>query len=194
MGRVKTRLAKGLGDDQALTIYRAMLDHTLETVRNSGYRTVLSIDPPERAADGATWAPGMDLYLPQSEGDLGRRMRESIAAGFARGAAKIIVVGCDCPQISKDSLISSFAALDTCDVVLGPTDDGGYYLLGLKAERDELFRDMPWSTGAVLDRTLNILNIRTLSYILQDRFSDVDTQEDFERVRHLEPLKHLGIR
>lgn len=193
-GRVKTRLAKDLGDENALRIYQALLAHTLETVRNSGYRNVLMVEPPDRTAEAGIWAPGMDLYLPQSGGDLGARMSDAVKSAFARGAERVLLLGCDCPQISKESLISSFKALEACDVVLGPCLDGGYYLLGLKEEREALFRSIPWSTGAVLEATLNILKKQTLSYILHEKFSDVDTQEDFERVRHLEPLKHLGIR
>ncbi len=152
------------------------------------------VDPPEHLADAGDWAPGMDEYIGQTMGDLGERMFRAVEAGFSRGAKKIVLLGCDCPQISKDSLISSFTALDRCDVVLGPTDDGGYYLLGLKKSHASLFRDIPWSTGKEFEKTLNILKFQTLSYISLNAFSDVDTQDDFNRVRHLEPLKHLGIR
>jgi uncharacterized protein len=193
-GRCKTRLAKGLGEDNALIIYQALLDHTLAVVQSTPYRKVLMVDPPERAADAAEWAPGMDDYIGQAVGDLGERMYRAVETGFSNGAKKILLLGCDCPQISKDSVISTFNALDRCDVVLGPTDDGGYYLLGLKEAHPSLFRDIPWSTGNEFEKTLNILKFQTLSYISLDAFSDVDTQEDFNRVRHLEPLKHLGIR
>ncbi|MDB5047691.1 MAG: hypothetical protein JWO30_762 [Fibrobacteres bacterium] len=193
-GRCKTRLAKGVGDENALRIYRALLDHTLDTVRATPYRKVLMVDPPERAADASEWAPGMDAYLPQSSGDLGQRMESAVEAAFTRGAKKIILLGSDCPQISKDSVISTFDALNRYDVVLGPTDDGGYYLLGLKEVNASLFRNIPWSSEKVFEKTLNILKFQTLSYLLQNAFSDVDTLEDFNRVKHLEPLKHLGIR
>jgi uncharacterized protein len=194
LGRCKTRLAKGVGDRNALTIYRTLLGHTLKTVQETPYRKVLMVDPPEHTEDGPGWAPGMDAYLPQADGDLGARMSGAVEAAFTRGAKKVVLLGCDCPQISKDSVTSSFTALDSCDVVLGPTDDGGYYLLGLKERHLSLFRDIPWSTGKVFEKTLNILKFQTLSYISLDAFSDVDTLEDFNRVRHLEPLKHLGIR
>ncbi|HKP95953.1 MAG TPA: TIGR04282 family arsenosugar biosynthesis glycosyltransferase [Fibrobacteria bacterium] len=193
-GRCKTRLAKGVGEENALRIYIALLDHTLAVVRAAPCRKVLLADPPERASDAAEWAPGMDEYLPQSAGDLGDRMESAVDAAFRRGARKVILLGSDCPQISKDSVISTFAALDRVDVVLGPTDDGGYYLLGLKEGNASLFRDIPWSTEKVFEKTLNILKFQTLSYLLQNAFSDVDTPEDFNRVRHLEPLKNLGIR
>lgn len=106
---------------------------------------------------------------------------------------KAIRIGSPCPQISKESIVSSFAALKECDGILGPTRDGGYYLLGLKESRPALFQNIPWRTGQVPEKTLNILKIQSLSYISLVAFSDVDTLEDHERVRHLEPLKHLGI-
>lgn len=194
LGRCKTRLAKGVGDANALLIYQALLDHTLATVRETPYRKVLMADPPEQAAQGPEWAPSLDAYLPQAPGDLGERMAAAVADAFARGAKKVVLIGCDCPQISKDSVISTFSALDRTDVVLGPTVDGGYYLLGLKEMHASLFKDIPWSTGAVFEKTLNILKFQTLSYISLNAFSDVDTLEDFRRVSHLRPLKHLGIR
>jgi rSAM/selenodomain-associated transferase 1 len=192
-GRCKTRLAKGMGDEAALRIYRALLDHTLAVARSTPYRKVLLIDPPARAHEGSDWAPGMDAYHPQASGDLGARLARAFADSFARDARKAVVIGCDCPQISKDSVISSFDALERCEVVLGPTEDGGYYLLGLKEMHASLFKNVPWSTGDVFEKTLNILKFQTLSYISLNAFSDVDTLEDFNRVRHLEPLKHLGI-
>jgi rSAM/selenodomain-associated transferase 1 len=193
-GRCKTRLAKGVGNDAALRIYRALLDHTLAVARSTPFRTVLLADPPERAADGTEWAPGMDAYRGQASGDLGARLIQAFAESFEGGARKVIVIGCDCPQLSKVSLVSSFTALDEADTVLGPTVDGGYYLLGLKESRPSLFKGIPWSTEQVYEKTLNILKFQTLSYISLDAFSDVDTLEDYERVRHLEPLKHLGTR
>jgi rSAM/selenodomain-associated transferase 1 len=194
LGRCKTRLARGVGDADALRIYRALLDHTLAVVRDTSFRKVLVIDPPEHVADAVDWAPGMDAYRAQSAGDLGERMESAVDAAFREGANRVLLLGCDCPQISKDTVNSSFDALEACDVVLGPTDDGGYYLLGLKKGHPYLFRDIPWSSGKEFEKTLNILKFHSLSYISQDILSDVDTQEDYDRVKHLEPLKHLGIR
>jgi len=193
-GKCKTRLAAGVGESKAMEIYRALLNHTLGVVRSTSFRKTLLADPADRAADGAAWAPGMDAYRAQASGDLGERLAQAFAASFAGGARKVIVIGCDCPQLSKDSLVSSFMALDQADAVLGPTVDGGYYLLGLKESRPSLFQGIPWSTDQVFDKTLNILKFQSLSYISRDAFSDVDTLEDYERVRHLEPLKHLGTR
>jgi rSAM/selenodomain-associated transferase 1 len=192
-GNCKTRLARGMGTANALRVYQALLHHTLTVARALPCRKILMADPPSHAQDGADWAPGMDAYLPQAQGDLGTRLSAAFAASFDRGARKSVVIGCDCPQISKESIVSSFTALNDCDAVLGPTEDGGYYLLGLKEERPALFQSIPWSTGQVLEQTLNILKIHSLSYISLNAFSDVDTLADFERVRHLEPLKHLGI-
>lgn len=193
-GRCKTRLAKAVGDEQALRIYRALLDHTLAVVRDTPFTKVLVADPPVHVADGADWAPGMDAYRGQAAGDLGARLVQAFTESFAGCARKVIVIGCDCPQLSKDSLVSAFTALEDVDTVLGPTVDGGYYLLGLKESRPSLFQGIPWSTGQVFEKTLNILKFQSLSYISLDTFSDVDTLEDYERVRHLESLKHLGTR
>jgi rSAM/selenodomain-associated transferase 1 len=193
-GRCKTRLAASVGAETALKIYRALLEHTLQVVRSLPCTRILFVDPPERVAEASSWASGMDLYLPQAPGDLGGRLSEAMETRLSEGARKIIFLGSDCPQISKDSVLSSFTALDEYDVVLGPTEDGGYYLLGLKSSHPFLFQDIPWSSERVLEKTLNILKRESLSYILLETFSDVDTLQDFHRVSHLEPLKNLGIR
>lgn len=192
-GRCKTRLAAGMGQDRALAVYRALLDHTLEVVQSCPGRKVLFVEPAERVADAKDWAPGMDLYLPQPQGDLGIRLAYAVNTRMDAGAHRIFLMGCDCPQISKESVTLAMDDLETCDVVLGPTEDGGYYLLGLKGRHPFLFQDIPWSTGQVLEKTLNILKIHSLSYLLRDSFLDVDTLDDYRRVRHLEPLKRLGI-
>jgi rSAM/selenodomain-associated transferase 1 len=193
-GRCKTRLAETLGSENALLIYRALLEHSLAVMRSLECTRVLYVDPPERTETGSIWAPGLDLYFPQSQGDLGSRLQSAIAERLQFGEKKIVLIGSDCPQISKGSILSTFAALNEADVVLGPTEDGGYYLLGLKASHPVLFQDIPWSSERVLEKTLNVLKIHSLSYILLETFSDVDTLRDFQRVRHLEPLKNLGIR
>jgi rSAM/selenodomain-associated transferase 1 len=182
-----------MGDANALAVYKALLGHTLKAARPLPARKILYVDPPERVQDAPEWAPGMDLYLGQSQGDLGDRLSRAMQDRFASGAGKLLLIGCDCPQISKDSLNGALRDLDSRDVVLGPTEDGGYYLLGLKRPLPILFRDVPWSTDKVLEITLNILKKHSLSYLLRDTFFDVDTLEDFQRVRRLEPLGNLGI-
>lgn len=194
IGRCKTRLAKGLGERNTLRIYRALLDHTLAVVQSAPGLGVLCVDPDEHVTDGPQWAAGMDEYRAQGPGKLGEKLERAVRESFGKGARRVILMGCDCPQISKDSVVSSFQALEQHDVVLGPTTDGGYYLIGLKEDLPFLFREIPWSSGKVLTKTLNALNFHSLSYILLDKFSDVDTQADFDRVRHLEPLKNLGIK
>lgn len=192
-GRCKTRLAAGLGEARALAVYRALLDHTLSAVRACAARRVLCVEPGEKVPGASDWAPGMDLYLPQRRGDLGERLAAAVEHRLRAGAKKLLLIGCDCPQISKDSLMSALGDLDNCDVTIGPTEDGGYYLLGLKGWHPFLFQDIPWSTDQVLEKTLKILKNRFLSYLLRDTFSDVDTLDDYRRMRHLEPLKRLGI-
>ena len=192
-GRCKTRLAADLGEAGALAVYRALLDHTLDVLRACPYTKILCVDPPERAEDARYWAPGMDLYLPQCQGDLGARMEAVVAERLSQGATRVLLLGSDCPQISIESVVSSMEDLERADVVLGPTEDGGYYLLGLKGRHPFLFRDIPWSTEKVLEKTLNILKFQSLSYLLRNTFLDVDTLDDYHRARHLEPLKRLGI-
>jgi 2-phospho-L-lactate guanylyltransferase (CobY/MobA/RfbA family) len=162
--------------DQALP-HQALSVFIPKAVAETPYRNVLRRAPPEGVVDSEDYARGMDLYLSRSAGDLDARMNAVLSEAPTSVPKKALTLSCNCPQISKESVISSFAGLDRYDVILGPTVDGGYYLLGLKG-----------------GHPLNILKFQTLSYISLNAFSDVDTLEDFMRVRHLEPLKHLGIR
>lgn len=152
LGRVKTRLAADIGAEQALAIYRQLLAHTRAVAAPlEVHKTVWLAETttaPEQAADWLGYE-----QLPQPPGDLGQKMQTAFAHDLARGAAKVVIIGTDCPGLSTAHLTEAFAALDTHDVVLGPAADGGYYLLGLKRLHPELFHNKPWSTATVRTET-----------------------------------------
>lgn len=152
-GKVKTRLAKRIGAAKAAVAYRAMAETVVgQTLpEHSEYYRLLYFDPPERQHDVAKWLPDIELRSQKGD-DLGKRM----LAAFRDGSPddRTIIIGTDCVAVDTALVCEAFAALNDADLVLGPTDDGGYYLIGGGALPDTLFCDMPWSTHGVRHETL----------------------------------------
>jgi rSAM/selenodomain-associated transferase 1 len=178
-GAVKTRLAPAVGAEAAAALYRALAEEVLEaTVPRSGeYETLVFFDPPGAADAMRAWLPGMRMR-PQCAGDLGARMTAAFARAFERGARRVAIIGTDVPAVTRDTVGGALAALDEADVVVGPAEDGGYYLLALGAPRHELFEGVAWSTTAVLDQTLARAATAGLRVRQLRRLRDVDTLED----------------
>ena len=179
-GRVKSRLAQTVGDDVALDVHRALVVHAFEVARQSGL-------------DAEVWLDGDAASLPahgfavraQATGDLGARMLAVVADTVARGRAAI-VVGTDCPVLDADYLRRAADALDAADVVLGPVEDGGYVLIGMRAPQPTLFEAIPWSTSRVYSRTLRRIAAAQLRHVALETLWDVDTEADWRRWRRLE--------
>ena len=183
-GRVKTRLAAGIGADAAFRVYEALLASTLRELA-PGRGTF----EPEIWIDGdvdafAVWQRGSgaghlrDLrfpLVPQCAGDLGQRM----AWAFDQGVG--VLVGTDIPDMAAGYVDGAFAALGAADLVLGPTEDGGYCLIGMNSPRPELFAGIPWGTADVLAATLQAAS--ALRVELLDAMWDVDDVRDLERWR-----------
>ncbi|MBD2717017.1 TIGR04282 family arsenosugar biosynthesis glycosyltransferase [Microvirga sp. STR05] len=154
LGRVKTRLAAAIGPEAALAVYRELLAHTrAATEQLQVHKTVWLAEPP--ATPSATpdlWA-GYEQQL-QLPGDLGTKMQMAFSHAFANGARAAIIIGTDCPGLTAALVQEAFVALATHEVVIGPAEDGGYYLLGMKEVCTDLFLRKSWSTNSVLPHTL----------------------------------------
>jgi rSAM/selenodomain-associated transferase 1 len=150
---VKTRLAAAIGADAAADLYRALAEHVLEATTPAGeYERLVFFDPPEALEEMRAWLPGVRLLAQHGE-DLGARMADAFARAFARGASRVAIVGTDAPALSRGTVTEALAALGGADAVLGPSEDGGYYLLALREPRPELFAGIAWSTPAVAAET-----------------------------------------
>jgi len=179
-GRAKTRLIPALGPQGAAALHAKMVNHTLDRV---GELRRLR-DPEVRV-----WVAGAQVEAfasrfeteftcePQIDGDLGHKMLGAFSRMLRRADAAVIV-GTDCPDISSGLLNTAFDALRQVDVVLGPADDGGYYLIGLTRPVPSLFEDMEWSTASVLEQTIQRAEALGLSARLLPKLSDVDHPED----------------
>ncbi len=175
-GKVKTRLAATIGVQGALDIYVRLLDHTKNLSMG------LSCDKVVFYADYINkddlWGDNYFQKQLQPDGDLGARMFQAFLWGFGQGYQFISIIGSDCYQLTSEIVMSSFTLLEKHSCVLGPSLDGGYYLLGMSTPITDLFCNMPWSTPAVLDQTIKRLEALQLSYTLLDALTDVDEEKD----------------
>lgn len=188
-GRVKTRLAADIGDQNALALYVELLKrvHNEFTDQSQGesrlpYHCHWFIEPQDQIARCRAEYPGYRSYLPQSSGDLGQRMAAAFEVLFTDYKTAALI-GADIPDVNTEHLGQISAALETHDAVFGPTADGGYYLIGLRRMYPELFRDVRWSAATTLEETLRICKRSHISYTLLEPLGDLDTVADFANIR-----------
>ena len=177
LGKVKTRLAVGVGEEQALEIYRQLLAKTYLALRDISVSitTYFSGFIPENPIHSA------ENKLVQLGQDLGERMKNAFAENFESGMEKVVLIGTDCPSLEGIHLAQAFEALDQSDLVLGPARDGGYYMIGMKRRADFLFEGITWSTELVLSQTLALAAAQGMQTSLLPVLEDIDTLEDWER-------------
>lgn len=179
-GRVKTRLARGVGPGRAAAIFRTLTKQAIAQARAGDWACVLAIDPPAaRAGFKALWPAGL-RRLPQSRGDLGRRLR---AAFCALRSGPVLIIGADAPAMRTRHLRRAFSALRAADAVFGPSDDGGFWLVGLargEAARG-LFSKVRWSTRHALKDAIGGLPARH-RVALVDRLGDIDDAADLRAI------------
>ncbi len=180
-GRVKTRLAADVGENEAARIYRQMGRQVVDQLRGGPFRLRVCHTPPHAESEVREWLGDEGLeFTPQASGDLGRRMHRALETALSE-APRACVVGTDAPDVDQVLVRNALARLADHDVVFGPARDGGYYLVGLRRPAPELFRDMPWSTEQVLEKSLEAAARSGLSVATLPMLSDVDRVEDLPR-------------
>jgi len=168
-----------LGAEGAAELYRALADEEIRRTapRPGEYGRLFFFAPAEARTAIEAWLPG-EVLLPQAGDDLGARMAAAFAEAFRRGARRAAVIGTDVPWASRRVVVDALSALAAHDVVIGPTADGGYYLLALDRPRPELFQGIAWSTPSVLAATAERAAGLGLRVRMLDELPDIDTLED----------------
>lgn len=183
IGKVKTRLAKSIGEEKALMIYLKLLEHTHAVADRVFADKAIFYSSKVQEFDI------LDYYkfpkFLQKGADLGERMERAFGQAFAQHYEKVVIIGSDCYELTADIVEDAFAALDDSNVVLGPAQDGGYYLLGADRHYPHLFKNKKWSTSDVLLDTILDLKKLKLSYTLLPTLSDVDEEKDLGELRKL---------
>lgn len=180
LGKVKTRLAATIGPEKALEIYQLLLKRTYnvtltlpvtKAIYYSDYITEDLFNPPY-----------YEKYL-QSEGDLGVRMQNAFEQAFSDGFEQVCIIGSDCFELTEAIIQQAFEKLEHNDVVIGPAEDGGYYLLGMKALHQNFFTNKNWSTDTVLQETLNNVKAAGQTIALLPELTDIDEEKDLSTIR-----------
>lgn len=178
LGQVKTRLAATIGDQNALKVYNHLLNHTKEVVLDiEGTKRVLYS---EELIENDIWDNEFFEKRLQFGIDLGARMKNAFADGFEEGYEKIVIVGTDLYDLEPSDIRKAIEVLDHQDVVIGPAEDGGYYLMGLKTVPDGIFINKNWGTDTVLNDTLR--DIKNFKCHLLAVKNDIDTIEDIKKI------------
>lgn len=177
-GEVKTRLARAIGDDAACRLYRALGRRTARVLAESGVEVRVFFTPPDAAREVAEWLGGDIPAHPQRGEALGERMANAAAELSSLGADRIVIVGCDGPELTAPSVREAVAALDDADLAFIPTHDGGYILVALRRPTPWLFEDMAYGHDRVLVRTLARASTLGLTVVVLPVQRDLDTVED----------------
>lgn len=180
-GRVKTRLAASVGAERAAEFYRVSLECLLRRFGEDADQRCLVIDPPEQRSAFEQVAGDRWTCLAQVEGDLGQRLSQHLEQCLQRDAtARYVVIGADSPNLPSAYLEEAFAALKESPVVLGPSADGGYYLVGLRDQVPPIFDAIDWSTDRVWEQTLSCLKSCQLPFHKLPVWYDIDHVEDLQ--------------
>lgn len=180
-GRVKTRLVPPLSADEAARLNGAMIRATLRRLSGADWDLQLHLAGRSLADDGL---PDVPVFAQTGEG-LGERMSAAVSRGFMQGYAAVVLVGSDHPTLPVRHVEAAFRALDgSGHVVIGPTEDGGYCLLGLTRPVPEVFENMEFSVDTVFAETLRRLDGTGMPVVVLPEWYDVDDAADLERLRN----------
>jgi len=182
-GTVKTRLAETIGSEAAAAVYREFLRTLLVRFASIATSRELVFTPGDRQAEFRSLAPPAWQLEEQGTGDLGQRMARFFERAFASGRSSVVLIGSDSPTLPASYVGQAFDALAHQAVVLGPSEDGGYYLVGARGDRvPPIFFDMHWSTEQVLRQTIARLEQHNIQHALLPTWYDVDSEADLRRL------------
>lgn len=176
LGKVKTRLAQDVGEENALTIYKLLLQHTHDVVVKTYCKKRVGYSV--KVQENDIWESSLFEKFQQKGEDLGQRMQHAFSEGLSDGYKKVVIIGSDLYDLQPQHLEQAFDALTSNDAVIGPAKDGGYYLLGMRLLIPEVFKDKPWGTDTVLEKTLE--DLKPHSLVVLEELNDIDFAEDLE--------------
>lgn len=177
LGRAKTRIAKDSSDEVALDIYKNLLNITREISKNTNCNKFVFYD--QFIDEQDDWDNKIFSKKLQGGDDLGEKMINAFTMLANEKIEKTILIGSDCPYLSPLIIEQAFQSLDTNDFVIGPTHDGGYYLIGMKEPRQIIFTDIEWSQPSVLEKTLERIFDIGGKYHLLEKLKDIDHLTDW---------------
>lgn len=176
LGKCKTRLAKSIGNEKALFVYQHLLQHTAKEVSKT--KSDIALFYTNFVDENDLWSNNYHKKI-QIEGHLGEKMKEAFQWGFNLGYKKVCIIGTDLLSLEAKDVHESFKLLDKNEIVFGPAEDGGYYLMAMKKLYKEAFLNKAWSTSLVLEQTIKDLPLLKIGYLKTK--NDIDTFEDLKK-------------
>lgn len=181
IGKVKTRLAKSVGDKNALLIYKSLVKRILFNVKGICLKTIYYSQTKDKD-EIEKWLKNYDL-TPQVGETLGEKMANGFENEFNNGMEKVICIGSDIPEITKEIIEKAFNKLENNDCVIGPAKDGGYYLIAFNKDKFDkvFFQSINWGTENVFKETIKLLKNQNMNYFQLEMLNDIDTSLDYEK-------------
>lgn len=182
VGRVKTRLAEHIGQNVAADLYKNFVADILTTLHTLSVNFKIVFYPPDVENQFHQWLSEKYSYAPQIGRDLGQRIKNAFLQAFSDGFNSVVIIGSDSPDLPADFVNRALSVLNTRDVVIGPSSDGGYYLIGFVRDAflPEVFEEISWGSDSVFEQTINILKQHKQKLYLLPQWYDVDTSEDLK--------------
>lgn len=178
-GMVKSRLAKDIDEDIVLSLYRLFVLDLLKTLGETGYPLKICFFPPDAFGKVSAWLGKGYAYMPQDGKDLGERMKNAFLETFSRGFTRVLLIGSDIPDLTRTTVDEAFD-LEHFDAVIGPSYDGGYYLIGFKqsAFTSAVFKNIEWGSDMVFRETMALLLGKQYAVRVLPEKRDIDRLED----------------
>jgi uncharacterized protein len=179
-GSVKTRLADSIGPVHAMNLYRCFVKDIIRTATQTNFHLKIFYHPPDNSEFVQKMLGDIHDYKPQSGKDLGEKMANAFCNVFAEKISRAVLIGSDIPDLPIELLIKGMTELSRHDSVIGPSHDGGYYLIGFRSDTftADIFRNIVWSTDKVCVDTKRKLAEQGLNTYILPQWRDVDTYED----------------
>lgn len=184
-GQVKTRLTPRLGEIGAARLYRCFIQDTFSRISAlNGIDIIAAVTPKNMAAKVKKIVPPDITIIPQRGKDLGERLHNIFLQLFFVGYKKVAIIGTDSPDLPIEYIKKSFSLLKgKTELVLGPAEDGGYYLVAMSRECKEIFKDIPWSTDTVFKKTMEKAQRAGLKPAILPEWYDVDDIDSLKVLR-----------
>lgn len=181
-GKTKTRLAASIGDERALEVYQKLLGWTFEQTCN--LNVAKEVWYSRFIPENDIWEEGHYKKRLQIGYGLGKRMSHAFKESFKEEQfEKVVIIGSDCAELTSEIVRQAFQELENHEFVIGPAEDGGYYLLGMREFYPEVFEEIKWSTDSVFEETAEKFRKVGATFATLKTLNDVDTLEDWNKVK-----------
>lgn len=181
-GRTKTRLMPFLSEEECAGLHKEFIRDIYESCKKAEADIIICYTPEPQKEILCTFLKDDTPFVPQIDGDLGKRMECAFKDAFDRGYERAVLIGTDIPQITPEILNDAFKTLDSCDIVINPTKDGGYYLIGMKENHESVWNIKRYGTNTVIKDTLDQLKNVKLIVSVGTMCRDIDTKEDLREL------------